>query len=103
MYAIIETGGQQHKVTEGETLVVELLEGEPGQVIEFDRVLLVSSDGQAKVGKPYLEGGKVTAEIVTHDRGEKINIIKFRRRKHYMRRAGHRQWYTEIKITGIAS
>jgi large subunit ribosomal protein L21 len=102
MYAIFETGGQQHKVSEGETLAVELLKGEPGETMEFDRVLLVGGDGQAKVGKPYLDSGKVTAEIVSHGSGEKINIIKFRRRKHYMRRAGHRQWYTEIKITGIA-
>jgi large subunit ribosomal protein L21 len=102
MYAIFETGGQQHKAAEGETLVVELLKGEPGETVEFDSVLMVGGDGQTKVGKPFLEAGKVTAEIVAHGRGEKINIIKFRRRKHYMRRAGHRQWYTEIKIKGIA-
>lgn len=103
MYAIFETGGQQHKAAEGDTLVVELLKGEPGETIEFDNVLFVGGDGQSKVGMPYLNAGKVTAEIVGHGRGEKIRIVKFRRRKHAMRRTGHRQWYTEIKITGIAS
>ena len=103
MYAIFETGGQQHKAAEGDTLVVELLKGEPGETIEFDNVLFVGGDGQTKVGKPYLDAGKVTAEIVGHGRGEKIRIVKFRRRKHSMRRTGHRQWYTEIKIKGIAS
>jgi len=103
MYAIFEAGGQQHKAAEGEMLVIELQKGEPGEVLEFDRVLLVSSDGQSKVGKPYVDNGKVTAEIVAHGRGEKISVVKFRRRKHSMRRTGHRQWYTQIKVTNIAS
>lgn len=101
-YAIIETGGKQHRVQEGEVLKVEKIEAAPGSSIDFDKVLLVS-DGQAvKIGAPYVAGGKVTAEVVGQGRHEKVTIIKFRRRKHHMKRMGHRQWFTEIKITGIS-
>lgn len=103
MYAVIEAGGKQYRVQEGQTLKVEKIEVATGESIEFDKVLLVSDGASAQIGKPYLEGGKVTAEVVAQGRHAKINIIKFRRRKHHMKRAGHRQWYTEIKITGISA
>ncbi|KRW81840.1 50S ribosomal protein L21 [Marinobacter sp. P4B1] len=101
MYAVIVSGGKQHRVKEGETLKLEKLEVETGGSVEFDRVLLVANGNDVKVGAPVVEGAKVTAEVVSHGRHDKINIIKFRRRKHHMKRQGHRQWFTEVKITGI--
>jgi large subunit ribosomal protein L21 len=101
MYAVIETGGKQHRVEEGETLRVEKLEVATGESIDFDQVLLAGSGESVKIGTPYVEGGKVTAEVVAHGRDKKVTIVKFRRRKHHRKQAGHRQWFTEIKITGI--
>ena len=101
MYAVVVSGGKQHRVKEGETLKLEKLEVETGGSVEFDRVLLVANGDDVKVGAPVVEGAKVTAEVVSHGRHDKINIIKFRRRKHHMKRQGHRQWFTEVKITGI--
>ena len=101
MYAVIVSGGKQHRVKEGETLKLEKLEVETGGSVEFDRVLLVANGDDVKVGAPVVEGAKVTAEVVSHGRHDKINIIKFRRRKHHMKRQGHSQWFTEVKITGI--
>lgn len=103
MFAVIVSGGKQHKVVEGERLKLEKIEVETGGTVEFERVLMVSEGDSVKVGAPVVEGAKVTAEVVSHGRHDKIRIIKFRRRKHYMRRAGHRQWYTEVKITGISA
>lgn len=103
MYAVIETGGKQYKVESGASLKIEKIAAEAGSSIEFDKVLLVQSDAGVKVGTPYLVGGKVTATVKGHGRHPKIRIIKFRRRKHYMRRAGHRQHYTEVQITGISA
>lgn len=103
MYAVIVTGGKQHRVQDGEVLRVEKLEAATGEVIEFDRVLMVGEGADVKVGAPLVDGGKVTAEVVSHGRGEKIRIIKMRRRKHYRRQAGHRQWFTEVRITGISA
>ena len=101
MYAVIVSGGKQHRVKEGETLKLEKLEVETGGIIDFDRVLLIANGDDIKVGAPVVEGAKVTAEVVSHGRHAKIQIIKFRRRKHSMKRQGHRQWFTEVKITGI--
>lgn len=103
MYAVIHTGGKQYRVKPGELLKVETLAAEAGQEIQFDKVLLVQADDGIKVGTPYLEGGKVTATVTAHGRHPKIKIVKFRRRKHYMRQAGHRQNFTEVKITGITA
>ncbi|WP_114416957.1 50S ribosomal protein L21 [Marinospirillum perlucidum] len=103
MYAVIKTGGKQYRVQEGQTLKLEKLEVATGETLNFDEVLLVSDGENVKVGAPLVEGAKVTAEVVDHGRGDKVRIIKFRRRKHHMKRQGHRQWYTEVKITGIAS
>ena len=101
MYAVIVTGGKQYKVAEGEFLKVEKLEVGAGETITFDRVLLVANGEDVKIGAPVVDGAKVTAEVVSQGRHDKIRIIKFRRRKHHMKRQGHRQWFTEIKITGI--
>ena len=101
MFAVFKSGGKQHRVSEGEVVRLELIDAEPGASVDFDEVLLVAEGDNVTVGAPYVAGGKVTAEVVGHDRGDKIRIIKFRRRKHYMRRAGHRQWYTDVRITGI--
>ena len=103
MYAVIVTGGKQYKVAEGEFLKVEKLDAETGATIEFDKVLLVANGDDVKIGAPVVEGAKVTAEVSAHGRGDKVRIIKFRRRKHHMKRQGHRQWFTEVKITGISA
>lgn len=101
MFAVFASGGKQHRVTEGEVLKLERLDAEPGQEVVFDKVLLVADGDNVSVGQPYVSGGKVTAEVMSHDRGKKIRVIKFRRRQNYMRRQGHRQWFTEVRITGI--
>ena len=102
MYAVIETGGKQYRVTEGQSIKVEKLDGEAGSSIDLDKVLMVADGENIKVGAPYVNGGKVTATIKSHGRGKKIHIIKFRRRKHYQKEQGHRQHYTELQITGIS-
>jgi large subunit ribosomal protein L21 len=102
MYAVIEAGGKQHRVIEGETLKLEKIEAATGETIEFDQVLLVGSGEDVKIGKPTVDGGKVTAEVIAHGRRDKVTIIKFNRRKHHRKQAGHRQWFTEVKITGIS-
>ena len=101
MYAVIETGGKQHRVTEGELIRVEKIEADTGSTIDFDRVLMVGEGETVKVGTPVVDGAKVSAEVVQHGRGDKVTILKFKRRKHHMKRQGHRQWFTEVKITGI--
>ncbi|MDX1444351.1 MAG: 50S ribosomal protein L21 [Gammaproteobacteria bacterium] len=101
MYAVIETGGKQYKVAEGDVIKVEKLDVD-GEAVEFDKVLLIS-DGAEKVvmGTPFVEGGKVSAKVKSQGRHRKVEIIKFRRRKHSMKRQGHRQPFTELEITGI--
>jgi large subunit ribosomal protein L21 len=101
MYAVIISGGKQHRVKEGETLKLEKIEVETGASVEFDQILLVSNGDDVKVGMPVVAGAKVTAEVVAHGRHKKVKIVKFRRRKHHMKQMGHRQWFTEVKITGI--
>lgn len=102
MYAVIETGGKQYRVTEGQSIKVELIDAEAGSSINLDKVLLVANGADIKVGAPYVKGGKVTATVKSHGRGKKIHIIKFRRRKHFQKEQGHRQHYTELQITGIS-
>jgi large subunit ribosomal protein L21 len=103
MYAVIQTGGKQYRVEPGKTVVVETLPGDKGAQVVFDQVLLVSSGDGATVniGKPIVAGAKVTGEIVEHGRGEKLVVFKFRRRKNYVRKNGHRQNYTAVKIADI--
>ncbi|OQW90874.1 MAG: 50S ribosomal protein L21 [Beggiatoa sp. IS2] len=101
MYAIIKTGGKQYKVKAGTTLRVEKIQVEAGSTIDFNDVLLVADGNTVKIGTPAVAESKVTATVQSHGRGEKIKIIKFRRRKHYRKQMGHRQAYTELKITDI--
>jgi len=103
MYAVIQTGGKQYRVEEGTKLKIEKLELGTGDSVEFDKVLMVQSDSETKIGQPYVESGKVTAEVISQGRHKKIKIIKFKRRKHQMKRAGHRQYFTEIQVTGISA
>jgi|SRR5271165_6727934 len=100
MYAVIRTGGKQYRVSEGQLLRVEKLPGGAGDKITFGEVLLVGGDAP-KVGQPLVKGASVAAEITAQDRGKKLVVFKFRRRKNYRRKNGHRQPYTELKITGI--
>jgi large subunit ribosomal protein L21 len=102
MYAVIATGGKQYRVAEGDVVRLEKLVAEPGASVEFDKVLVVGRGADVRVGKPYVEGSKVTATVQAHGKGDKVRIVKFRRRKHYLRQGTHRQPYTEVKITGIA-
>lgn len=101
MYAVIKSGGKQHRVVQGETLKVELLTAEPGQSVIINDVLMVVNGSDIRIGAPVVEGASVVAEILRHGRHEKVRIVKMRRRKHYRKQAGHRQWFTELKITGI--
>ena len=103
MYAVIQTGGKQYRVSEGDTLRVEKIGAEEGAEMELDKVLMIADGDNIKVGAPYVEGGKVSATIKSHGRGKKVNIVKFRRRKQYLKRQGHRQSYTELQITGISA
>ena len=101
MYAVIKTGGKQYRVTEGDVLRVEKLEADAGSSVKFDQVLLVADGDDVKVGAPMLKGGSVSGEVVSQGRDRKIEVIKFKRRKDYQRHYGHRQHYTEVRITGI--
>ncbi len=103
MYAVIQTGGKQYRVSEGTTLRVEKIAADEGASIEIDKVLMVADGDDIKVGTPYVEGGKVTATVKAHGKGKKVRIIKFKRRKHHLKRQGHRQAYTEIEVTGISA
>ncbi|MEE8379152.1 MAG: 50S ribosomal protein L21 [Gammaproteobacteria bacterium] len=101
MYAVIKTGGKQYKVSKGATLKVETIAAEEGAKVVLDQVLMVVDGDEVKIGSPLVTGSKVTATVKSHGRGKKIEIIKFRRRKHHRKQMGHRQNYTELEITGI--
>ena len=101
MYAVIKTGGKQYRVEEGDVVRIEKIEVVTGESVDFDQVLLVSNGDDVKVGQPIVDGAKVTAEVLEQGRHKKVKIVKFRRRKHFRKQQGHRQWYTAIKITGI--
>ena len=101
MYAVIKTGGKQYRVAEGQRLRVEKLPGNPGDSVKFDEVLLVGGESLS-IGQPTVKGAAVTARIVEHARDKKIVIFKLRRRKNYRRKAGHRQAFTALEITGIS-
>ena len=103
MFAVFQSGGKQHRVSQGDVVKVELVDGEPGAEVIFDRVLMVADGDDVNVGAPYVNEGKVTAEVLRIDRAKKVRIIKFKRRKDYLKRQGHRQWFSEVKITGISA
>ena len=101
MYAVIATGGKQYRVSKGEVLRVEKLDGEAGDSVKLEQVLMVADGDQLSVGTPLLDTATVTATIRAQGRGDKVEIVKFRRRKHSRRQMGHRQSYTEIEVTDI--
>ena len=101
MFAVFKSGGKQHRVAEGDVVKLQKLDAEPGQEVVFDQVLMVGSGADVNVGAPFVEGGQVKGEVLRTDRDKKVRVIKFKRRKDYMRRQGHRQWFTEVKITAI--
>ena len=103
MYAVIETGGKQYRVKEGDSLRVERLDAEEGAEIELDRVLLVGDGEQIAIGRPLVENGRVAATVKAHGRAKKIKVVKFKRRKNYLRRHGHRQGFTELEIKSISA
>ncbi len=103
MYAVIVTGGKQYRVSQGDRLRVEKLDAAEGDSVELGQVLMVVDGADVKIGAPVLDGGKVTAQVKSQGRGDKVEIIKFRRRKHHMKRRGHRQAFTELEITGISA
>jgi large subunit ribosomal protein L21 len=103
MYAVIKTGGKQYRVSAGETLKIESVAGDVGSAIVLDKVLAVSNGETLTAGKPLVAGATVQATIVSHGRHDKVRIFKMRRRKHYQKRQGHRQNYTEIRIDGISA
>jgi large subunit ribosomal protein L21 len=99
--AIFETGGKQYVVTTDSVLDVEKVEGKAGDKIQFDKVLLVDDGEKANVGKPYLSGAKVTAELIETDRADKVTVIKYRQKSRYFKKRGHRQPYSKVKITAL--
>jgi large subunit ribosomal protein L21 len=101
MYAVFKTGGKQYRAATGDVIKVEKIEAEKGSTVELDQVLMVGEGEDVKIGAPFLEGGKVTAKVVDHGRREKIKVIKFKRRKNHRKQMGHRQYFTQIEITGI--
>ena len=101
MYAVIKTGGKQHKVAEGEILKVEKLKASEGEPVDITDVLLIEKDGEVTLGSPFIEGAKVTAKILRHGKEDKVTIIKMKRRKDYRKKQGHRQNYSEIQIEQI--
>ncbi len=103
MYAVVQTGGKQYRVSAGDKVRVEKLEADEGATVELDKVLMVADGEDIKVGTPYLEGGKVTAIVKAQGRRAKVKILKFKRRKHHLKRQGHRQWYTELEVTAISA
>ncbi|WWO99128.1 MAG: 50S ribosomal protein L21 [Candidatus Dasytiphilus stammeri] len=102
MYAVFQTGGKQYRVKTGQIIRLEKLKIVKGKTINFDQVLMVVNGNNINIGAPLVKGGRVSADIIDHDRGKKIQIIKFRRRKHYRKKQGHRQWFTTVKINNIS-
>jgi large subunit ribosomal protein L21 len=103
MYAVIATGGKQYRVEKGAVLRIEKLIAEPGATVEFNEVLLIADGDVVQLGAPLLAGGKVTATVEKHAKGDKVTIVKFRRRKHYLRQKTHRQHFTQIRVTEISA
>jgi large subunit ribosomal protein L21 len=103
MYAVIATGGKQYRVAKGDVIQIEKLDAEEGASVDFDNVLMVGEGEDVKIGAPYVEGSKVVATVKSQMRGEKIEIMKFRRRKHHQKRTGHRQYLTQIEINEITA
>lgn len=103
MYAVFQSGGKQYLVSEGQIVRLEKLDITTGNTVEFDKVMMIANDKDIHLGKPFIHGGKLTAEVIAQGRSDKVVIVKFRRRKHCRKHQGHRQWFTDVKITDISS
>ena len=103
MYAVIKTGGKQYRVREGDIIEIEKLDSDEGTAVDFEDILMVGEGEDVKIGTPFIDGCKVTGTITEQKRGKKIEIIKFRRRKHHQKRTGHRQYLTKVEITSISA
>ncbi|MDT8282567.1 MAG: 50S ribosomal protein L21 [Gammaproteobacteria bacterium] len=103
MYAVISTGGKQYKLAQGDVCRIEKLDAEEGATVDLGKVLMIADGDNINIGTPFVDGGKVTATVKAHGRAKKVEIMKFRRRKHHQKRTGHRQYYTEIEVTGISA
>ncbi|MDD3614486.1 MAG: 50S ribosomal protein L21 [Candidatus Pacebacteria bacterium] len=101
MFAIIETGGKQYLVEEGQRIKIEKIEGKPGEKVNFDRVLLIADDNKVEIGKPYLKGHSVEGEILKTGRAKKVIVFRYHNKTRYRKKKGHRQWFTEVKINKI--
>jgi len=101
MYAIIDTGGKQYRATPEQDILVEKLEAEPGQAVEFDRVALVEDDGKVTVGTPWVDGAKVMCRVLAHGKGRKVDVFFFKARENLKRAKGHRQQFTRLRVEGI--
>ena len=102
MYAVIKTGGKQHKVSEGDVIAIEKISGGKGDAVVFDEVLMVEKDGDIRIGRPLVEGAKVTGEILAQTKGDKLVVFKMKKRKGYRKKTGHRQQLTSMKIKEIS-
>lgn len=101
MYAIFQSGGKQHRVSEGQIIRLEKLDTKTGNTITFNQVMMIANGNDILIGHPFVSNGKIMTKVVAHGRGDKTMIIKFRRRKHSRKHQGHRQWFTDVKITNI--
>ncbi|VFP85819.1 50S ribosomal protein L21 [Candidatus Erwinia haradaeae] len=101
MYAVFQSGGKQHRVSEGQVVRLEKIDSAISKVVIFNHVLMIVNNEHINIGSPFLLGGRISAEIIAHGRSKKINIIKFRARKHYRKHQGHRQYFTDVKIITI--
>ncbi len=103
MYAVIKTGGKQYRVAEGDVIEIEKLDSDEGAAVDFENILMVGEGEDVKIGAPYIDGCKVTGTVMEQKRGKKVEIVKFKRRKHHQKRTGHRQYLTKVEITGISA
>jgi large subunit ribosomal protein L21 len=102
MYAVIKTGGKQHKVSAGDVIAIEKIDGDKGDTVVFDQILMVENEGDIRIGRPVVEGAKVVGEIVSQTKGAKIIVFKMKKRKGYRKKNGHRQLLTSMKIKEIS-
>jgi large subunit ribosomal protein L21 len=103
MYAVVKTGGKQYRVSAGDKIRIEQIPADVGSAVVLDQVLVVGSGAEVSIGKPLVKGAKVEAKVLAQGRADKVHIFKMRRRKHYQKRQGHRQNFTEVEITGISA
>lgn len=101
MYAVIETGGKQYRVQQGDTIFIEKLDANDGDKVSFDKVLLISNEGKVEAGKPYVQNAKVEASVIENGKAKKIIVFKYKAKKNYRKKQGHRQPYTKVKIESI--